>query len=49
MKLRALLFRAESIERYLRHLGESTDVFPLAPARRPIGICSRVVWVSVPC
>jgi hypothetical protein len=30
MKLRAFLFRAESVERYLRHVGESTEVFPLA-------------------
>jgi hypothetical protein len=35
MKLRAFLFRAEGIERYLRHAGESTEVFPLAPARGP--------------
>jgi hypothetical protein len=35
MKLRALVFRAESIERYLRHLGEPTDALPLAPARGP--------------
>jgi hypothetical protein len=35
MKLRAFLFRAESVERYLRHAGESTEVFPLAPARGP--------------
>jgi hypothetical protein len=37
MKLRALVFRAESIERYLRHLGEPTEVLPLAPARDAAG------------
>jgi hypothetical protein len=43
MKLRALVFRAESIERYLRHLGEPTEVLPLAPARDPPYFRSRAL------
>lgn len=43
MKLRALVFRAESIERYLRHLDEPTDVLPLAPARDPPYFMNRAL------
>jgi hypothetical protein len=35
MKLRALILRAASIERFLRHLGEPTELPPLSPARGP--------------
>jgi hypothetical protein len=35
MKLRALLIAAESIARFLRHIGEPTEPPPLAPARGP--------------
>ena len=43
MKLRALVFRAESIERYLRHLGEPIEPLPLSPARGPPYFKSRAV------
>ena len=35
MKLRALVTKPASVRRLLRHLGESTDAPPLAPARDP--------------
>lgn len=35
MKLRALILRAASIERFLRHIGEPTESPPLSPARGP--------------
>jgi hypothetical protein len=35
MRLRALILRAASIERFLRHLGEPTEPLPLSPARGP--------------
>jgi hypothetical protein len=43
MKLRALVFRADSIERYLRHLGEPTEPLPLSPARGPPYFKSRAL------
>ena len=43
MKLRALVTRAQSIERYLQHIAESTEVLPLAPARDPPFFKSRAV------
>jgi hypothetical protein len=43
MKLRALVVRAESIERLLRHLGEPTQALPLSPARGPPYFKSRAV------
>jgi hypothetical protein len=43
LKLRALVKRPASIQRYLRHLGESTDAPPLAPARDPPYFRSRAL------
>jgi len=43
MKLRVLVTRAASIERYLRRIGEPTDVLPLSPARGPPFFKSRAV------
>jgi hypothetical protein len=43
MKLRALVTAAQSIERFLRHIGESTEPPALAPARAPPFFQSRVV------
>jgi hypothetical protein len=43
MKLRALVFRAESIARYLRHIGEPIEPLPLSPARGPPFFASRAV------
>jgi hypothetical protein len=43
MKLGALVFRAESVERFLRHIGEPTEVLPLSPARGPPYFKSRAV------
>jgi hypothetical protein len=43
MKLRALVFRAESIERYLRHLGEPTEAPPRSPARGSPYFSSRAL------
>ena len=43
MKLIALVQDAENIARYLRHLGLSTEVPPMAPARGPPLWQSRVL------
>jgi hypothetical protein len=43
MKLRALLTLPQSIERFLRHLGEPTEPPALSPARRPPFFQSRAV------
>ena len=43
LKLRALVKRPASIRRYLRHLGESTEAPPLAPARDPPYFNSRAL------
>jgi hypothetical protein len=43
MKLRALVTLPQSIDRFLRHIGESTEPPPLAPARAPPFFKSRVV------
>jgi len=43
LKLRALLTRPASIERYLRHLGEPTAPPPCAPARDPPYFKSRAL------
>ena len=43
LKLRALVKRPASIRRYLRHLGESPDAPPLAPARDPPYFKSRAL------
>lgn len=43
MKLRALITKPSSIERYLRYLGEPTDVPPLSAARDPPYFKSRAV------
>ncbi len=43
MKLRALVLRAASIERFLRGIGESAEVPPLSPARGPPFFKSRAV------
>ena len=43
LKLRALVKRPASIRRYLRHLGESPEAPPLAPARDPPYFKSRAL------
>jgi hypothetical protein len=43
MKLVSLVTDPESIARYLRHIGEATEVPPLAPARGPPYYQSRVL------
>ena len=43
MKLCALVITAASIERFLRGLGEPTDVPPLSPARDPPFFKSRAL------
>jgi len=43
MRLRALITAAESIERFLRRIGEPTDPPPLSPARGPPFFKSRVL------
>jgi hypothetical protein len=43
MKLCALLTRLASIERFLRRIGEPTELFPLSPARGPPFFKSRAL------
>lgn len=43
MRLRALITAAQSIERFLRHIGEPTEPPTLSPARGPPFFKSRVV------
>jgi hypothetical protein len=43
LRLRALVTAAASIDRYLRYLGEPTELPPLAPARGPPFFKSRVL------
>lgn len=43
MKLRALVTKPSSIERFLRYLGEPTDAPPLSAARDPPYFKSRAV------
>ena len=43
MRLRALLTAAQSIERFLRHIGEPTEPPSLSPARAPPFFKTRVV------
>jgi hypothetical protein len=43
MRLRALIIAAQSIERFLRHIGEPTEPPTLSPARGPPFFKTRVV------
>ena len=43
MKLKALVTRPTSIERWLRELGEPIEATPLSPARDPPFFKSRVL------
>ena len=43
MRLRALITAAQSIERFLRHIGEPTEPKTLSPARGPPFFKTRVV------